>query len=384
MKTTRTLLVVIVLLLASNKICFGDVSEPQERTKSFNVNKGGHLYVNVDPGQITIVPWDKNEVVVKIKGLEEDELNNVKMESSQNNVRVEYESEWGEGDAEFYINVPSQFNLELISSAGDIKVNGNISGEVLAKTSGGELSFKNVNGDLTATTAGGEIRVGDVEGELKINTAGGDITLGTIKGKFVKAVTSGGEIRITKASSGAYLRTSGGDISAGDLGGDSELLTSGGNITVGNVSGSVRMETSGGDLQLSSAKGKIQAKTSGGNINLKNIIGSVMAKTSAGDVDVMLDPSSGSENVISTSVGEIILRIPSSAKTEIDASLRLRGAHRRSREAFKIYSDFPVKESSLFNDSKDVSKAKYIINGGGSKISINATESGIKILKSDK
>jgi len=34
------------------------------------------------------------------------------MESSNNDVRVEYESEWGEGEAEFFINVPSN----LISS----------------------------------------------------------------------------------------------------------------------------------------------------------------------------------------------------------------------------------------------------------------------------
>lgn len=383
MKTTGKLFVIIVLLLTTSKICFGGVNEYQERTKLFNVNKGGRLYVNVNPGQITIVPWDKNEVVVKITEMEEDELNNVKMESSKNEVRVEYDSEWGEGDAEFHINVPSQFNLELISSAGDIIVKGNISGEVLAKTAGGDISLKNVTGNLTANTAGGDIRLGDIDGELKINTAGGDIIIGAAKGKSVKAVTAGGDIHITKASSGAYLRTSGGDISAGDLGGDSELLTSGGNVTVGNVTGSVRMETSGGDLDLRGAKGKVTAKTSGGNIALKNIVGGVTAKTSAGDVDIMLDPSAGTESVISTNAGEIILRVPSSTKTEIDATLRFYGHRRNSSEDFKIYSDFQAKESNIDNDSK-VSKAKYVINGGGSKIFLSATESDIKILKSDK
>jgi len=384
MKTVKNILLAASLILAAVNISSGGTIAPQERTKTFSVNKGGRLYVDVNPGQITIVPWDKNEVVVKIKEMEEDELDNVKMESDKNEVRVGYDSKWGGSDAEFYINVPSQFNLELASTAGDVEVRGNISGDVHLKTNGGDISLKNVNGNLTASTDGGDIRIGDVEGELKINTDGGDIAIGAARGKTVRAVTSGGDIHITKSIAGTYLRTSGGDIYAGDLGSGSELLTSGGSLSAGIVSGGIRMETSGGDIELKGAKGKVIAKTSAGNITLKNVSGEVTAKTSAGDVDVMLDPSAGSESVMSTSSGEVVLRLPSSAKTEVEAEVSLRGSRGKWGDDKRIHSDFQVKESPGSGDSKNLSKAKYVINGGGSKISLSSADSGIKILKSDK
>jgi hypothetical protein len=45
---------IIVVLLISNSILYSSNTDLQERTKSFSVNKGGTLDVNVSPGDITI------------------------------------------------------------------------------------------------------------------------------------------------------------------------------------------------------------------------------------------------------------------------------------------------------------------------------------------
>ena len=99
---------------------------------SFTVNKGGKLYINVNPGEIKISAWDKNEVVVKVSGLEEDEMENVEMSFRNNTVTVKYNPEWGWGeDAEFKITIPSQFNIEAKTSGGDVKIDADIIGDNL-------------------------------------------------------------------------------------------------------------------------------------------------------------------------------------------------------------------------------------------------------------
>ncbi len=380
MKTVKNLLMMAVLLVSLNQAINGKSYEYQERTKSFNANKGGTLNVNVNPGTIIIIPWDKDEVLIKAKGIDEDELENLEMSSAKNSVTVNFEADWGDSEAEFYINVPTKYNLQLVSSGGEIVVRGNIEGDINIKTAGGEITTKNIKGNIVANTAGGEIKIGDIEGSININTQGGDINIGFAKGNLVKAVTAGGDIKLTNASGGAKLKTSGGDIVVGDLGGQSEIFTSGGNIRIGNVNGGIKMETSGGDIKLKSAKGVVSARTSGGNLIFDKVIGSISAKTSAGDISIYLEPSANSDNLLSTSAGNIELKLPSSAKADIDAIVRIHGSLKYRRAEDNISSDFQAK-TKVEDDNENELRATYKVNGGGSRIILRTSESNIRIKK---
>jgi len=181
MKTWRLTSAVIFMLITVFTAKAGIIStqssydSEQERTKSFNVSKGGKLYINVNPGQIKISAWDKNEVVVKVRGLEEDELENVSMTMSGNTVTVKYNPEWGWGeDAGFIVTVPSQFNIEAKTSGGDVDINSDISGDVEVSTMGGEISVKYIKGKTKLSTQGGDVKVGNVYGSLSLNTMGGE------------------------------------------------------------------------------------------------------------------------------------------------------------------------------------------------------------------
>jgi DUF4097 and DUF4098 domain-containing protein YvlB len=390
MKTRRltTVLLLVLfsaLLINTNAETKKSFSNPeQERTKTFNVSSGGKLYINVNPGNIKISAWDKNEVVVKVRGLENDELDNVEMELKGNTVSVVYNPEWGWGDdAEFVIAIPEQFNIEAKTSGGDVGISSNISGNVEISTMGGDISTRDVKGKAKLSTQGGDVKVGNIAGSLSLNTMGGDIKVGDVKGEFAKVSTMGGDITIGKVSSGIGATTYGGDISVSGVGGNADLQTMGGNIEIKDVNGKVQLDTKGGNISVKNANGSIKAVTYAGEIELIGISGSVEAKTMSGNINAEINPAAGSQSRLFSQSGEVELTVPSNAKVDIDAEIKSWGNAKYMKDTYSITSDFPEKESGD-NNSKRSIKRSYSLNGGGSKISVTTTNGNIRINKAAK
>jgi len=385
MKTIKIFFGSLTLLVFFMTTINSAQNDELSKTKSFKVNKGGRLTVDVSPGAIRITTWSKEEVEIKVNGLDEEEFRKIEMTSDKNNVSVVYEEGWGsESDAEFEITVPFKFNLDLKTSAGEIQLMNDIDGDVKVATSGGDLSFKNISGELKAESSGGNISVlGNVDGVLNVTTMGGDITIGSIKGKSARVNTMGGEIIIDNCVSGVIAKTYGGDISVGNAGGNSEFETYGGNISVGKVTGNVSMETYGGNLDLKGANGKVIGKTNGGNIDFNNINGSVDARTLAGEVSVELNPAPNSESRISSNAGSIELKVPSSAKTTIEARVHVQGWWKNAKDEYKIHSDYEA-QSYDTDDNKHEIVGTYVLNGGGSKIFLKAVNDEINIRRVSK
>src|SRR5262245_16561318 len=61
-------------------------------TKSFTVSKGGTLEVSVSQGDIRVLPWDRNEVVVKVPGADEEDMEDFRIVQDGNNVVVRGDS----------------------------------------------------------------------------------------------------------------------------------------------------------------------------------------------------------------------------------------------------------------------------------------------------
>ncbi|MDP3582556.1 MAG: hypothetical protein Q8S39_11530, partial [Ignavibacteria bacterium] len=270
----------LIFAIAVNTISAKDL---EGKSKSFKIAKGGTLIVEVQLGNIVIQTSDKDEIQLTVEGLSSEEQENVETTVSGNKLTVRYDHNESESDeVSFRFTVPTRFNFDLRTNAGDIKFKNDIDGNIFADTYGGDILAKNVTGNIKVETKGGDIVLGDISGDCSVNTYGGDISAGALTGKSTKISTSGGDINIKKSTSGIGAKTYGGDIIVGDLGGDSELTTSGGDVIAANVIGNIRMETYGGDLKLNGAKGSVRAKTSGGNIEMKNIEGSVDIKTMSG------------------------------------------------------------------------------------------------------
>jgi Toastrack DUF4097 len=231
------------------------------KEKTFSISPGKDLIVDASSGDVIVTYWDKSEVYVKIRGNENamenmdytiegnDELIKVvaKKKSSVNswfsNISLEIE-----------IKVPTEFNVDINTSGGDIKYGG-VSGNAKLNTSGGDVWGEKFMGKLNISTSGGNISLIGGDAKIIAETSGGDIKL-DYKGenKGIDLSTSGGDIVIKLPEdfkTSIDLSTSGGDVSC-------TLNMS--NIKKSSVSELVGDVNNGGE--------KLFAHTSGGDITI--------------------------------------------------------------------------------------------------------------------
>lgn len=231
------------------------------KEKSFNISPGKNLYVDISSGDVKVTYWDKEEVFVKIFGNENAmEKMDFTLEGNEDLVKVTGKkkssiSSWFSNvNLKVEIKVPSQFNVDVNTSGGDIKCGG-ITGKAELNTSGGDIWADKFSGILNASTSGGDIFLFCSNAHIEAETSGGDIKLdyqGENKG--INLSTSGGdiEIKLSKDFNAAIeLSTSGGDVSC--------------SLNMSNVK-----KSSGSRLiaDLNDGGEKLLAHTSGGDITV--------------------------------------------------------------------------------------------------------------------
>jgi hypothetical protein len=397
MKTYNRITIAIFMALLMTILVIA--GEERSRSKSFNVSKGGEVEVITSIGDIKISVWDKNVVEVKITGMDDEDYGKVKMTQNGNNILVSYKSHGygGFGNIEYDISVPSEFDVFMNTSGGDLEVSDGLTGKITGSTSGGDIKLGDVfrgpfevstsGGDITThkidgngklKTSGGDIHVGQVNGSISVHTSGGDIQIESVT-KSLEANTSGGDIRIGNTGGEARVSTSGGNINIGDIGSEANASTSGGDISVGKVTGKASLNTAGGNIGLMGANGRVIAKTAGGDLNLRNVTGSIEGKTSGGKIEAQLIPSGKEKTRLISAGGDVRLQIDEKSKVTIEATIQLGGWGGRSNR-YTIKSDFP-KETDETDEDMGEKRAVVKINGGGESIELRTSDSNIEILK---
>jgi len=376
-KMSAALIFLFIILTA-----FAGNPPDTKREQSFSVGKNSSLDVSISGGDLLVKTWEKSEINVLVEGLDDEDMEYVKMTQTGDEVRVTYRPRWRDrGDGRFIMTVPTTCKVDVRTSGGNIELQGNLMADVKGSTSGGNIVIERVKGTVTMSTSGGNVDAGDIDGKAELRTSGGNITLASVNGE-ASINTSGGNIRIEKVGKKLDARTSGGDIDVGDIGGDATLSTAGGDVRVGKVSGSAYLRTAGGDIDLKGASGTVEAKTAGGDIDLKNITGSIDAKTSGGNIVAELNPSGKGNSELESSGGDIKLFIPSNAKATIEAVIRVRndwGSSSRMKK-YDIRSDFKAETYEKDEDREEV-RGKYILNGGGESIYLETMNGYIEIRK---
>jgi DUF4097 and DUF4098 domain-containing protein YvlB len=349
-----------------------------DKSKSFPAHKNGSLEVSLRGGGIRITPWDKDEVVIEADGGDEESFSRLNISQKDNTITLNDRSSWGDSwSSDLTVKVPSQFNLDIQTSEGNIEINGPLSGTLKGATSAGDIYLGNLGGSIEMSTSGGDIQSGDIKGKLQLHTAGGDIHIGTISDN-TEVFTSGGDLSIEGTGRNLVARTSGGEVRIGDVGGDADVSTAGGNIVVGKVAGNTSLNTGGGDIRLAGASGSVNVRTGGGNMMLNSVSGSVNAKTGGGDIDLQLIPQGKGLTTLSTSAGNIRLYVPENARATINARVRARGFWRNHRDEFSIRSDFNAESYEKGEHGGDI-RATYVLNGGGDTITLETMMGDIEI-----
>jgi DUF4097 and DUF4098 domain-containing protein YvlB len=349
-----------------------------DRTKTFTVGKGGTLEVTIRGGNIIINPWDRDEVSVRIKGVDDGEDPAIRMVQSGTTVRIE-DTDGSSDDLTLDVSLPSRFDVRLQSSSGDIQVNGPLTGKLKGATGGGNIRLGNLGGAIDMRTSGGDITSGDIGGDLDFNTSGGDIHMGTVSGSAA-VVTSGGDITVANVGKRIRASTSGGNIAIGDVGGEAIVSTSGGDITAGSVSGSASLTTAGGNILLHGATGTVRATSAGGDLQLENVTGALEGSTAGGNIVAMLNPAKNGRSRLNTAGGDIRLFVPESAKATINARIHISGWWRSRKDTYEIRSDFAMDKYEKDEQSREI-RATILLNGGGEQVTLDAVSGNIEVRK---
>jgi DUF4097 and DUF4098 domain-containing protein YvlB len=358
-----------------------DTDDEDSRVRSFTVSKGGSLIVSAGGGSIHIMPWDKNEVHVDVSDDDEDDDGHVHMTMTDNTVRVTNRGDYSSSDAKYEINVPKEFNVDLRTSDGDIRIESGLTGRIEGNTSSGTIRLGDLGGSIDLETSGGDVKAGDIKGDVSLRTSGGDITAGAVDGD-AEFETSGGDIRLENVTKSLKASTAGGDVTTGDIGGTADISTSGGTLTIGKLSGRSTLSTSGGDISIAGATDIVSARTAGGGLDLSDIKGSITAKTAGGDIRAELIPSGTGRSRLTTASGDIRLYIPANAKATINAHIRVEGWWRENKDDYHIRSDFKEDSYETNEDDNEI-HAVYTLNGGGEVITLETTNADIGIWKLD-
>ncbi len=348
-------------------------SQDDNTTKTFKVNKGGMLKIGISAGDILVKTGNNNEVKVSYE--EDNDYSGVTIYQDGNNITIK-----SDNYSDFEITVPSEFNLNLNTSGGDVKVSNNITGDVKIKTSGGEIELEDVKGELVAATAGGNIQCGNITGDTKLSSSGGDVIIGSVQGECVIS-TGGGNVEVKNVSKSLSVSTGGGNVDCGNIGNDVKVTTGGGNISMNNISGVMSVTTGGGDVSGTSVSKGGSIVTGAGNVNLDNLSGYVKITSGAGDITTQFISLGNNESSITSGYGNITVYIPENAKVTIEALVKYAEGNPWSFDKSEIIkSDFKSSSEDI-NKKKGEYKAVYNINGGGTKIYLKTSVGYIEIKK---
>jgi len=236
------------------------------REKSIQISAGKKITISTDVGDVSVTPWSKSEVYIKILGSSDDaedftfDINSTSEEvliKSKQKQNSEHKRSWSwlnNSHLKFEIKVPTNFDINTSTSGGDIKIGG-VNGSINLNTSGGDIWGDRFEGNFSAKTSGGDIKLYASKASIYASTSGGDI-----------------QLKYTGENKGIELKTSGGDIDIDipfDFNAQAEILTSGGEVTC--------------NLPLNNVKNLSETKIVG---NINNGGEKLFASTSGGDITV--------------------------------------------------------------------------------------------------
>ena len=333
----------------------------EEFQGGMKVENGDKFEISATNGNVVISVWTKDEVFVKAKNIDADDVKDFTFRQNGNVVTLKFK---GQHSEKFFmeVSIPAYLNLDI-------------------STGGGNVTFKNkVNGAVEISTGGGNVMLNDIGNTLSISTGGGNISVGAVSNK-VEISTGGGEVNVASAQNSLEISTGGGNIAVGSIGGKAEISTGGGNVSIGNASNGIEISTGGGNINLNGANGNVEVLTGGGNILLKNVNGFVDATTGSGNIELELNPAAGSLSEINTGNGNITIYISAKADAFIHANfLSAKYINSGNNPQVHLKSDFDPITYDV-NDKKGEVNATFKLNNGASTIKLNVASGEIFIKK---
>lgn len=197
-------------------------------------------------------------------------------------------------------------NYILTSINSSVIINGDVAGDITAKTGYGDIKLVSCGGTLNATTTSGNIysSKGDSEisvtGLVIIKTKSGNVTLGNIDGMVGNNVitTGSGNVKINKLNN-AEITTTRGAVEIKVLN-NATIKTNLGKVVVEEATESINVETKRGNVYLGgesmrinnanvfSRLGRINVYSASGSVKLETVSGNInFTNTNSTDINII-------------------------------------------------------------------------------------------------
>jgi DUF4097 and DUF4098 domain-containing protein YvlB len=138
-------------------------------------------------------------------------------------------------------------SLETKSAAGDLVVDGDVTGDARIKTVSGDVRVGTIGGDLTAQSVSGDVTATSVAGDVSAKSVSGDVRIESTREGHVTVQSVSGDIEVGVAA-GTNLDVDAGSVS-GDLSSEVALGSDAGAVGEGPML-VVRGKTVSGDFKV--------------------------------------------------------------------------------------------------------------------------------------
>lgn len=218
-KTRSSILACLTLLALVFTVHSVRAAEPTDVVdvikRSFKVERGGTLYLDVDQGDIDVITRRGSEVVIEVE-LTVDVSDRSEAKRALESYRPDFTQRGSD------VHFMSRYD-QSSGIWGRLKDGTKLRVRVTARVP------EEYNVDFT--TGFGSVDVADLKGEVRGRTGAGQIMLGTISGQ-VDVSTGTGNVEIEGANSSLLIKTGAGNVNARNVRRTSNIHTGAGNIEV--------------------------------------------------------------------------------------------------------------------------------------------------------
>lgn len=266
-----------MFLLQAILMCYGTALAETPFKQTISATPGGEVSVEIIAGELTIIGWERNEVL--IEGILGDNVEEVEVESDGDEINIQVEldddrSIRNEAYANLEIHVPNGSKLDLESGAAEIAVSG-ITGGIEIESISGNILISDRPQTIDVESISGNILVEDGAGELEVKSVSGTITIAGDSLTDVDVESVSGKVQFE-----------------GDLATD-------GTLSVGSVSGDVLVLIPAGSsarIDLETFKGNLESDFGEMNTQKEEFIPAKKARFTIGsgsDTKISVETFSG-------------------------------------------------------------------------------------------
>lgn len=264
--------------------------------ETFDVQEGVRLDLTHGDGDVTITPWEKDEIDVRVRyfaeikriGFADEPDFFVDFDQTEDVVRVVGREEIGSGvvffrsvkehEHTYTISAPSYVTLELSGDDGDVAVTGWRS-DIDCALDDGDVKLEDITNAVTRIAVeDGDVSIDTLAGELVVSGDDGDVDLSGCRVTTARISVQDGDVTATECQGGFWVSVDDGDVNLDGL-----------------VSERAEIAGEDGDIEVSLA--------GAGAVDLE-------VATDDGDITVLVPPGLSYAFVITMDDGDVTVHVP--------------------------------------------------------------------------